>query len=183
MGTRFFWGGLAFLALAACADDSADNDGDGRVSAKERAAEMAADGFIPMQAGRWETKFVFTDIDVPSLGQSKKQQIMEEIAKIASSSSCLSAEEAKNPGADFFGGHGAENCTYKAFDLSGQTARMKLVCSMEGIGSVDMDLDGSMGADRFDFDSNVAMRLPMVGKVALTGKAEGRYAGACKGDE
>jgi hypothetical protein len=54
---------------------------------------------------------------------------------------------------------------------------------MEGIGSVDMDLNGSMGADSFNFDSNVAMRLPMVGKVSLTGTAQGRYAGACKGDE
>lgn len=183
MGTRLIWMGLACLALTACADDSADHDGNGTVSAKERASEMATDGFITMQAGRWETKFVFTDIDVPALGQNKKQQIMDEIAKIASSASCLSPEEAKNPGADFFGGDGAENCTYKAFDLSGQNARMKLVCSMEGVGSVDMDLNGSMAADSFDFDSNVAMRLPMVGKVALTGKAEGRYAGACKGDE
>jgi hypothetical protein len=183
MSTRFFWVGVAFLALTACADDSSDHDGDGKVSAKERATEMATDGFIPMQSGRWETKFVFNDIDVPTLGKNKKQQIMDEIAKIASSASCLSPEDAKNPGADFFGGKGAENCTYKTFDLSGQNARMKLVCSMEGIGSVDMDLNGSMGADSFNFDSNVAMRLPMVGKVSLTGTAQGRYAGACKGDE
>jgi hypothetical protein len=179
MGTRFLLTSLAFLALTACADDSADHDGDGKVSAKERAAEMASDGFIPMQSGRWETKFVFDDIDVPTLGKNKKQQIMDEIAKIASSASCLSPEEAKNPGADFFGGSGAENCTYKTFDLSGQDARMSLICTMEGIGSVDMDLNGAMAADKFDFDTNVTMRLPMVGKVALKGKAQGRYTGAC----
>jgi hypothetical protein len=180
---RFFWLGLAFLALSACADDSADHDGDGKISVKERASEMASDGFIPMQSGRWETKFVFTDIDVPSLGNNKKQQIMDEIAKIASSASCLSPDEAKNPGADFFGGDGAENCTYKTFDLSGQDARFALVCSMKGMGSVDMELNGEMAAEKFDFDTNVAMRLPMIGKVALKGKAQGRYAGACKGDE
>jgi Protein of unknown function (DUF3617) len=183
MGSRLLLTGLAFLALSACADDSADHDGDGKVSVKERAAEMASDGFIPMQSGRWETKFVFTDIDVPTLGKNKKQQIMDEIAKIASSESCLSPEEAKNPGADFFGGKGAENCTYKTFDLSGQDARMSLVCNMQGIGSVDIDLNGAMASDNFDFATNVAMRLPMVGKVALTGKAQGHYAGTCKGDE
>ena len=183
MAKRFFCVGMAFLALTACADDSADHDGDGKISAKERATEFASDGFIPMKAGRWETKFVFSDIDVPALGQNKKQQIMSEIAKVASSASCLSEAEAKNPSADFFGGDGAENCTYKTFDLSGQNARLSLVCSMEGVGSVDMDLNGAMAEQKFDFATGVAMRLPMVGKVVLKGTAEGRYIGACQGDE
>ncbi len=175
--------GVLLLTLSSCSDSSADRDGDGSVNAKERAAEMAADGFIPMKPGRWETKFTFTEIAVPTLGKAEKQQIMDQMAKGASSVSCLSEAEAKKPGADFFGGEGADKCVYRTFDVSGQSVKMGLRCSMEGMGSVDMDLDGTMGDATFDFDTEMALRLPMVGKVKLKGSALGKHAGACTGSE
>ena len=173
----------ACLALVSCSDSSADRDGNGAVDASERAAEMSADSLIPMKPGQWETKFTFTEIAMPTLGKAEKQQIMEQMTKSASSVSCLSEAEAKKPGADFFGGEGADKCVYRSFDVSGQKVRMGLRCGMEGMGSVDMDLDGQMDEDRFDFDTQMAIRLPMVGKVKLTGTATGKYVGVCKGKE
>ena len=170
---------IALMALAACADNSADKDGNGIIDSEERAAEMDYDAFIPMKAGLWETKFVFSDINVPTLGKAQKQQIMDEVAKSASSRSCLTEADAKKPGADFFGGNGAEKCVYKAFDVSGQNVQMKLSCGMDGMGSVDMELAGVMGETEFNYDSKVNVRLPMVGKVAMQGKATGKYVGAC----
>lgn len=171
--------GLALMALASCSDNSADKDGNGVIDSEERAAEMDYDAFIPMKAGQWETRFVFTDINVPTLGKTEKRQIMDEVAKSASSRSCLTEAEAKKPGADFFGGNGAEKCVYKAFDVSGQNVRMKLSCGMEGMGSVDMELAGVMGETEFNYDSKVDVRLPMIGKVKMTGNATGKYVGAC----
>ena len=170
---------ITLLALSSCSDNSADRDGDGTVNSAERAAEMDYDAFIPMKAGLWETKFTFTDIDVPTLGSVEKRQIMEEVAKGASSRSCLSTEEAKKPGADFFGGNGAEKCVYKAFDVSGQNVRMTLSCGMEGMGTVEIDLSGVMGETAFNYESEVAIRLPMVGKVKMKGNAIGKHAGKC----
>jgi hypothetical protein len=167
------------LCLSSCSDNSADKDGNGVVDSEERAAEMDYDAFIPMKAGLWETKFVFTDINLPTLGRSEKKQIMDEVAKGASSRSCLSAADAKKPGADFFGGDGAEKCVYKAFDVSGQNVRMKLSCGMEGMGSVDMELAGVMGETEFNYDSQVDVRLPMIGKVKMTGNAIGKHVGSC----
>ena len=86
---KFLLLGVAALAISACSDKGADTD------SKERAAEMDYDAFIPMKAGQWETKFVFTDMDVPTLGKAEKQQIMDEVAKDASSRSCLTEAEAK----------------------------------------------------------------------------------------
>ena len=80
---------------------------------------------------------------------------------------------------DFFGGDGAEKCVYKAFDVSGQNVRMKLSCGMDGMGSVDMELAGVMGETAFNYDSEVAVRLPMIGKVKMTGNAIGKHVGAC----
>ena len=160
--------GLALVPLASCSDMSADKDGNGIIDSEERAAEMDYDAFIPMKAGEWETRFVFTDINVPTLGKSQKRQIMDEVAKSTSSRTCLTEAEAKKPGADFFGGSGAEKCVYKAFDVSGQKVRMKLSCGMEG-----------MGRTEFKYASKVDVRLPMIGKVKMTGNATGKYVGAC----
>jgi len=170
---------MALLVLASCADNSADKDGNGIIDSQERAAEMDYDAFIPMKAGLWETKFVFADIDVPTLGKAEKQQIMDELANSASSQSCLTDAEAQKPGADFFGGDGAEKCVYKAFDVSGQNVRMKLSCGMDSMGRVDIELTGVMGKTEFNYDSKVEVRLPIVGKVAMQGKANGKYLGDC----
>ena len=170
---------LALLALAGCADNSADKDGNGVIDSEERAAEMDYDAFIPMKAGLWETKFVFDDINVPTLSKGQKQRIMSEVAKSASSKSCLTEAEAKKPGADFFGGDGAEKCVYKAFDVSGQNVNMKLSCGMDSMGSVNMELAGIMGETEFNYESKVDVRLPMIGTVEMQGKATGKYVGAC----
>ena len=170
---------MALLLINGCAENSADKDGNGVIDSKERAAEMNYDAFIPMEAGLWETKFVFDDVNVPTLRQAQKQQIMDAVAKSASSQSCLTEVDAKKPGADFFGGNGAEKCVYKTFDVSGQTVNMNLSCVMEGMGIVDMELAGVMGETEFIYDSKLDVRLPMVGTVAMKGRKTGKYVGSC----
>lgn len=170
---------MALLLINGCAENSADKDGNGAIDSKERAAEMNYDAFIPMKAGLWETKFVFDDIKVPTLRKAQKQQIMDAVAESASSQSCLTEVDAKKPGADFFGGNGAEKCVYKTFDVSGQTVNMNLSCVMEGMGIVDMELAGVMGETEFIYDSKLDVRLPMVGTVAMKGRKTGKYVGSC----
>lgn len=171
------------LALSACSEKgsggSADKNGNGIIDSQERVAEMNYDAFIPMKAGLWETNFVFTDINVPTLGKAEKQRIMNEVAKSTSSQSCLTEAEAQKPDANFFGGNSAGKCAYEAFDVSGKNVRMKLSCGIDSIGSVDMELAGVMGETEFNYDSTVNVRLPMVGKVAMQGNARGKYIGAC----
>jgi hypothetical protein len=50
---------------------------------------------------------------------------------------------------------------------------------MEGMGSVDMELAGAMGETAFNYDSKFDVRLPMIGKVKMQGKATGTYTGPC----
>ena len=175
--------GAAVLALSACSDKdpaaNADKDGNGIIDSQERAAAMDYDGFVPMKVGLWKTHFVFADINVPTLGKGEKQQIMNEMSKSASSQSCLTDAQAKKPAAGFFVGNSAEKCVYEAFDVSGQNIRMKLSCGMDNMGRVDMELSGVMGKTEFNYDSKVEVRLPIVGKVAMQGKANGKYLGDC----
>lgn len=174
---------LALAALVACSDDSADANGDGRVSREERAAELASDGYLAMKPGRWKMQFAFTEIDVPRLGNTEKADIIREANSGGSGTSCLSAADAAKPGADFFGGKGAEDCTYKRFDLAGDRARMTLSCGMGSMGKAEMELDGTVGDTQFDFDSKLILSVPIVGKISLKGKLTGTHDGKCQGNE
>ncbi len=166
-------------ALMSCSNSGADRNDDGVVDAAERAAEMADSSFEPMAAGRWDTRVVFSEIDVPSLSDARKKAIMDQLSSLASGSVCLSEAEARNPGPDFFGGPGTGKCSYGKFDVSGQKVKLELNCAMEGAGAVNLQLQGKVAANRFDFDTQAKVRLPVLGAIKLKGKSEGRHAGAC----
>jgi Protein of unknown function (DUF3617) len=177
--------GAGCMLLASCSDNS-DSDGDGKVSTNERATEMVRDGYLAMSPGRWQTKVVFTDIDVPKLSMVQRQQIIDSAGKETIRYSCLSKAEAAKPGPDFFGGAGAENCNYTRFDLAGNNADMALSCKMGGMGKADMELKGVFATEDFSFDTKVSVQLPMVGKtqkITMTGTMSGKFEGQCKGDE
>lgn len=173
---------MSLFAMTGCADN-ADTNGDGVVSRDERATEMQRDGYLAMEPGRWRMTFAFTDIDVPRLGNQEKESIKAELAKGASGVSCLSAAEAAKPGPDFFGGEGAEDCSYQTFDIAGNRVTMKLSCGMGDLGKAQMDLNGTVGDRDFNFDTDLVVQLPMAGKIALKGTMQGTHEGACKGDE
>lgn len=174
---------LCMVAALTSCSDNADTDGDGRVSRAERAEEMRRDGYLAMQPGRWRMNFAFTDIEVPRLGQGEKASIMNELAQGASGLSCLSAADAAKPGPDFFGGKGAEDCSYKQFDIAGNRVKMKLACGMGDLGKANMDLNGTLGDTDFQFDTDLEVQVPMAGKIRLKGTMSGKHEGECKGDE
>jgi Protein of unknown function (DUF3617) len=175
---------IALLVLASCSRGSeSDTDGDGKISSAERAAEMSKDGYLPIQPGRWKIQFNFAEIDVPRLGNKERQDILRETNQGASGLSCLSAAEANKPSANFFGGKGAEDCTYKQFDIAGNRAQMKVICGMGGMGKAEMNLDGTIGDTRFDFDTKVSVAVPLAGKIKMSGQMTGTYDGRCQGNE
>ncbi len=172
------------LLLGSCSSGTeSDTNGDGQISAEERAQEMSADGYLPIAAGRWKMTFDFTDVDFKRLGKKEKDDLMREVEQGASGLSCLSVEEASKPGADFFGGSGAEDCTYKRFDLAGNRATMQVICGMGSLGKVEMDLNGTVGRDRFDFDTELAVSVPIAGKIKMSGTMTGVHDGPCQGNE
>jgi major membrane immunogen (membrane-anchored lipoprotein) len=171
------------LLLASCSSSDSDTDGDGKVSREERAAELASDGYLAMKPGRWKMQFAFNEIDVPRLGNKEKQDIIRELSSGASGVSCLSAAEANKPGADFFGGEGAEDCTYKRFDLAGEKARMTVSCGMGSMGKAEIELDGTVGDSAVDFDTKLILSIPLAGKVKLSGRLTGTHDGQCQGNE
>jgi Protein of unknown function (DUF3617) len=185
MRSKNLWvAALVTASLWGCNSGSeSDTDGDGKISKEERAQEMAQDGYLPMQPGRWKIAFKFNEIDVSRLGNKEKQDILKELESQTSGLSCLSAAQASKPGADFFGGKGAEDCTYKKFDIAGNRVTMQVACGMGGMGKAEMDLDGTVGDMQFDYDTKLAVSIPLAGKIKLSGKMTGTHEGKCQGNE
>jgi hypothetical protein len=172
------------LMLSSCSSGSeSDTNGDGKISKEERSKELAQDGYLPMQPGRWKIELAFNEVDVPQLSKAQKQDILKELQSGASGISCLSAADASKPGADFFGGKGAEDCTYKKFDVAGNRVSMLVACGMGTIGKAEMDLDGTVGETEFAYDTKLAVSVPLMGKIKLAGKMTGKHDGKCQGNE
>ncbi len=168
----------ALLALTACSK-SADRDGDGEISRDERAAQIPQDLALPLRPGRWETKVFFTEIYVTGLSEKRKQGIMAKMSKAASGTSCLNAQEAKQPPADFFGGGVKKACKYRNFTAQDTQVKIGLSCEMDGMAIADMDLSGQVSAENSALYVAADLRLPMIGKVGLKGTSTGRYLGDC----
>ena len=179
-----FFALTALLAISGCSRGTeSDTNGDGTVSRDERTKELAQDGYMPIQPGRWKIDFKFSEIDVPRLGNKEKLDALRELESQASGISCLSPAEASKPSAEFFGGEGSENCTYKKFDLAGNRVSMEVACGMGGMGKVDMELDGTVGDTQFDYDTKFTVAVPLAGKIKLSGKMTGKHEGKCQGNE
>jgi Protein of unknown function (DUF3617) len=170
----------ALLALSACSRN-ADRDGDGEISKDERAAQIPQDLALPLRPGRWETKVAFTEIYVTGLSDKRKQGIMAKMSKAASQTSCLNAQEAKQPPAHFFGGGMKKACEYRSFTAQDNKIKIGLSCAMDGMAIADMDLSGQVAAENTALDIAADLRLPMIGKVGLKGTSAGRYLGDCAG--
>lgn len=167
-----------FLGVVACGD-KADRDGDGEVSADERAARIPDDVILPLRAGQWNRQVDFTEIKVKGLSDSNKKSLMEKMSKRASRPVCLTQKQAEKPPADFFGGGVKNACKYRKFVADGERLDIMLSCTMDGMALADMKLSGNVSAEKMTMELQTDLRLPMIGTVALTGHSVSNYAGPC----
>lgn len=175
-GFRFhIMAAACMLALAAC-----NNDGGNDAGRNDDPRQLPIGISLPLKPGKWEKNVSFTQINVPSLGAKKKQDIMTRMSKAASKTFCLSPELAARPTADFFGAGVKGACKYRGFSYRENKAEIDLSCAMEGMAMADMRLTGNIAAEHLGLDVTSDLRLPMIGKVELTGRSESRYLGACE---
>jgi Protein of unknown function (DUF3617) len=175
IGFRFHILAIAsMLALAACNNDSGSDAG-----RDDHPGQLPGDINLPLKPGKWQKNVSFTQINVPSLGTKKKQDIMTRMSKAASKTFCLSPDLAARPPADFFGAGVKGACKYRGFSYRENKAEIELSCAMEGMAMADMQLSGNIAAEHLGLDVTSDLRLPMIGKVELKGRSESRFLGAC----
>ena len=159
----------ALVALSGCSNKGADSDGDGKVSAAEAQAELAQDGAMAMQPGLWEVKISFNSIDAPKLPAEVKDQMQ----------SCLTQEQAENPGVDFFGGDEQSNCTFAKLDRDGNNIAVEMTCKPQGGMTIASKMDGSFAKESYTMTMEQKSGGTPMGDLTMKGKVEGKRIGEC----
>lgn len=168
----------AITLLAACSDGGADKDGDGKISDEEVAAEMNT---VKMEAGQWETQMEVTDLQLDGLpeGAPPNMADMMKASMGQTSRSCVTKEQAENPGAQFFAAQKQTNCDVKEFDMSGGKIKSTMTCSgPQGEGSMNMTMSGDYTPSAYDMtmtmeSSSLPNGMTMNVKANVTGKRVG----------
>ncbi|MEH6757908.1 MAG: DUF3617 domain-containing protein [Parasphingorhabdus sp.] len=166
----------AVALLAGCSNNHADTDGDGNISADEVAKVMNE---VTLEPGEWENTVEITDVKIDGLPKGAPANMMDRMKTTTVSKSCITEEQAKNPGAEFFAAQEKTNCKVKKFDMSGGAIASEMSCATPGTpGDMTMVMNGQYGPSSYD------MTMEMNGgaggmKMNISAKSNGKRIGNC----
>lgn len=170
---------VAVLGLtAACSDKGADRDGDGKITAEEVAEEMNK---VTLEPGQWENSVEIVDVKIEGLPEGAPAGVMDSMkGKVTTSKSCITKEQAEDPGAEFFAAQEETNCEVKKFSMSGGAVSSEMVCSNMGgaPGNMTMAMDGQYGPSSYDMTMNMKGGASGM-NMDITAKSIGKRIGDC----
>lgn len=171
---------LAFAGLlSACSFGAEEEEEKFGIGKKQRMAVLEKAGLKSLEAGKWDSKLVVRDIDLPGLASSKKETIIARIENQGSRSRCIAPEHAKDLSANFFAKDG-DDCRYEKFQIEDGKADIILNCGLETVTGIEMEMSGPVSRDSYKLDSKITLRLPMIGRVEAEGVLESSWVGACE---
>lgn len=170
---------IAVLGLiGGCSEQGADQDGDGKITAEEVAKEMNR---VTLEPGEWENTVEIVDVEIDGLPEGMPANMMDSMkGKVTTTKSCITKEEAENPGAQFFAAQEKTNCEVKKFDMSGGAVSSKMACSNMGgsPGNMTMVMDGQYGPSSYDMTMNMKGGASNI-KMNISAKSSGKRIGNC----
>ncbi|HKX93049.1 MAG TPA: DUF3617 domain-containing protein [Sphingomicrobium sp.] len=166
-------------ALVGC--DRAPEIHETNVSVEDVAAQV---GGATINPGRWESKVMIDDVDIPGMPAATKERMKGAMTRQQNVTFdyCVSPDEAKRPGEKFFTGNDRANCRFERFDMAGGKIDAVMRCDAGQGGTMTMTRTGTYSAD--SYAASVAMNISGPGGgMSMKGRAEGRRVGPCTGDE
>ncbi|MEP3226668.1 MAG: DUF3617 domain-containing protein [Parasphingorhabdus sp.] len=166
----------AIALLAGCSSNGADADGDGEITADEVAKEMNE---VALEPGEWENTVEIVDVKIEGLPEGAPANFTDQMKTTTVTKTCITEEQAKNPGAEFFAAQEQTDCKVTKFDMSGGAIDSKMSCSNVGApGEMNMAMNGQYGPSSYE------MTMTMDGgaggmKMNITAKNNGKRIGEC----
>lgn len=167
----------AIALVTGCSDKGADADGDGKITAEEVAKEMNE---VTLEPGEWENTVEIVDVKIEGLPEGAPAGMLDSMkGKKTVSKSCITEEQAKNPGAEFFAAQEKTACEVKKFNMSGGAIDSEMSCKNMGApGEMNMAMNGQYGPSSYD------MTMTMNGEVGgmkmdMSAKNNGKRLGDC----
>ena len=177
------------LALAACGSKpsvSAENASVEEVAAKVKAAGGQA---VFLSPGHWDSTVTIQQVSIPGMPPEVTAHMKQAMAGKVTGS-CLTPEQAKRPGADFFGGKDRKDCRYEHFEMGDGKLDARMVCSGAGAGgAATITMQGTYGPDAFKMAMTTEAKggagAPMgpMGPMTMAATIDSKRTGACTGEE
>jgi hypothetical protein len=181
---RFAIPALAALALAGCNNEPSVSLTN--TSLEEASRQAAAAGVVSqIKPGQWETKVDLTEFDMAGMTPEMKAQSLEKAKQGQNTHSyCVTAEEAKKPGAGLFTGEANNRCTYRKFEMAGGKVDIVMACPGQGgAGEMTMAVKGDFGPEAVTATTEMKSqgKFAMVMKARVTSRRTGACAAPAKG--
>ncbi|MEO9601530.1 DUF3617 domain-containing protein [Parasphingorhabdus sp.] len=168
----------ALSLMGGCSDKGADHDGDGKITTAEVIEEMNE---VTLEPGEWENTVEIVDVAIDGLPEGTPASIMDSMkGQVTTTKSCITEEEAENPGAQFFAAQAQNNCEVKKFDMSGGAVSSEMACRNMGGSPGDMTIamDGQYGPSSYDMTMNMEGGASGI-KMNISAKSSGNRIGSC----
>jgi hypothetical protein len=168
---------IAIATVLAAACGSPDKAGNGAANAG--AGESAATGgtAIALTPGEWETTVDVTGLNIVG-GPQLPGGMSPPLPPPTTIRSCLTAEQAARPNANFLTGSGERGgCNYEDFSMAGGRIQGTVTCSSGGT-TMRTTMNGRFGADSYETESQ--SRITTNGMTMETaGRTRSRRVGDC----
>ncbi|HEY7005250.1 MAG TPA: DUF3617 domain-containing protein [Sphingomicrobium sp.] len=166
-------------ALAACNKGPDVHEKNASVEQVANAVSAsAARNDLILTAGEWKVDATVEEMNIPGLpaqAQSEMKQVMGQRGN-TSYQYCLTAEQAKKPGAKFFSRQADRNCRYDHFNMGGGKIDAVMRCAAPA-GSMSMTIDGTYSPD--SYSTHVSMVMEGEKKMTMKMRSEARRVGQC----
>lgn len=165
---RQWIGFAAIAALAAC------GGGDGGNKASVSGGEAGGGSAAAMQAGLWEITTTVSRMSAPGMPAGAAMPMPPPTTV----RSCLTEQQAAQPGAGFFTGSGeGQGCSYESNNISAGRVQAAVQCTQQG-STMRSTMTGSFSATSFDVAQQVRTSAQGMA-MEMESRTVGRRVGDC----
>jgi hypothetical protein len=165
------------FSLAACKKESVV----ARDESVESVAKKVAASNLKPQPGRWESNMKLDKFDLPNMPPQAKAAMNKQMGVTSNFASCLTPEEANQPGAGFFQ-KGAENCKYDHFVMADGKVDAAMVCRERNT-EIKMTMAGSYSETAYNIQVKSQGEMQPGMPMSMDMTIASRRVGDCNGTE
>jgi hypothetical protein len=174
---------LALTSLTGCGKHDSGTQGAGNSGPVDAAKVLnAAAAYMHPEAGRWESTVKVNHMDMPGMAPQMRDAMQHAMAGASVIATCLTPEQAAQPGSTFFTGRAHHDCAYDSFTMADGNLNAVMHCSGAST-HMKMTMNGTYDANSYQLHSTMQMAMPGGGTMTQDANTTSKRVGACTGTE
>ncbi|QNM83887.1 DUF3617 domain-containing protein [Sphingomonas sabuli] len=165
------------LSLAACGSKPTVDETNASVEDVSQAVREASGEEGLLRPGKWQSSVTIEKMSVPGMPPEAAERMQSAMQQPRTAEACLTEEQAKEPGANFFAGN--DNCRYDHFRMKGGKIDAQMRCA-SGAATQVMKMAGTYSSTSYDMRMESDTTGGEAGQaMTMTMRVESRRTGDC----